>query len=244
MKIALPASLFALSACLAVAIAYELAAPLEPVGIDAPRTPVLRGDGPQAPAYAPPSIDQFADIDARPVFNPTRKPLADVGSAASASGSPSDLSLVGVMISADRSVALLKSKTTSITTSVAVGDIMNGWRVVRIDPTKVSLRGAGGMVDVPLATPGSQSPSAPLPAVTQTTLSPAMAATSAPVAPASQLPAAVAAAAAPKPVAAGSATMSATSPKPALPVRPGDGSIAAEALKGAPRDPRTGEPTL
>jgi hypothetical protein len=251
MKLALPASLLALAAVLIAATSYELLAPLGPVTIEAARTPVLRRAAPVA-QLAPPSIDLFADIDARPLFNPKRVPLPDAGLPGTGSGSASDLTLIGVMIGGDKPIALFKSRSTSSSTSATIGDIVAGMRVVQIAPTMVALRGSSGVVDVQLASLGSQAPSAPLPV-------PAAASSSEPATSHSSstpTPSALAgllnlplAAAAPGKPAAAVATAPAPPPvtapaKPALPAPSGNGTIAAEALKGAPINPKTGEPTL
>ena len=251
MKLALPGSLLALAALLVAATGYELLAPLGPVTVEPPRAPVLRAATPVA-QVAPPSIDLFADIDARPLFSPQRAPLPD-RLAGSASGSPSDLVLIGVMIGGEKPIALFKSAGASTTTTATVGDMVGGWRVVDIAPTRVGLRGASGLIEIPLASPGSQTPSAPLPAPTSE--EPAEAPTPAPAAPAT-LPAApsasapqVQAHAAPPAKPPSLATVSAPDAvtvlaKPALQARSANGTIAPEALKGAPINPKTGEPTL
>ncbi len=258
MKLALPGSLLAASAVLVAGIGYELLAPLGPVAIDAPRAPLLHPSVPVA-AIAPPSVDLFADIDARPLFNPKRTPLADSGLAGSASGA-SDLMLIGVMIGGEKPIALFKSASAS--TTATVGDVVNGMRVVDIAPTQVTLRGSSGLVSIPLASLGSQTPSAPLPApVAAAAAEPAAAPQSAPTHSDSQptaaaqpvqepatLPAApTATTVVSKPPAAATAnapTAVTVSTKPALPAPSGNGTIAAEALKGAPIDPKTGQPTL
>jgi hypothetical protein len=253
MKLALPGSLLALAALLVAATGYELLAPLGPITVEAPRAPVLRATTPVA-QVAPPSIELFADIDARPLFSPQRAPLPD-RLAGSASGSPSDLVLIGVMIGGEKPIALFKSAGTSTTTTATVGDMVGGWRVVDIAPTRVGLRGASGLIEIPLASLGSQTPSAPLPAPTSDEQAePAPAAPAAPAAlPAASSPSAsapqVQVHAAPPAKPSSLATVSApvavtVSAKPALQARSANGTIAPEALKGAPVNPKTGEPTL
>jgi hypothetical protein len=261
MKLALPGSLLGVSVVLAAAIGYELLAPLGPTTIDAQRAPVLR---PAAPIsqVAPPSIDLFADIDARPLFNPRRTPLPDSGLPGSASGSTSDLTLIGVMIGGDKPIALLKSASASTTTSATIGDIVAGLRVVQIAPTQVSLRGASGLVVIPLANLGSQAPSAPLPApvAANTTATPAPSQSETGSPPPAAVPppqAAAKPAAAPAivqaaapaakpatPIVAATPPAVTVSAKPGLPAVSANGTISAEALKGAPIDPKTGQPTL
>jgi hypothetical protein len=163
--------------------------------------------------------------------------------------------LIGVMIGGEKPIALLKSASTSTTTTATVGDVVGGWRVVDIAPTRVGLRGSSGLIEIPLASLGSQTPSAPLPApasaepaepASPTPATQPAASSSSTTAPATQAhsapaPAAVAPA---KPPAVTPPAPVTVSEKPALQARSGDGTIAPEALKGAPINPKTGEPTL
>jgi hypothetical protein len=232
--------LLGLSAALVVGAVYELARPLEPVA--APTTHELgshRMPSPSRTSYSPPAEDLFADINNRPIFISGRKALADAVLPNATTAATSDLSLVGVIMGEARAVALIHSKNGASTTSASLGDVVNGWQVARIDATSVTLRANGGDFVLQLSGPASAPPSPPLPPLNAPQAAPA---------PAPATPPPAAGSAAPSPATpvlkAGPTTATATisPPKPTGP--PSGGTIAPEALKGAPLDPATGQPTL
>jgi hypothetical protein len=229
MKLLLPGLLCAAVLTLCGGIAYEALAPLDPVTVEHPRVAAHTARIAAPAAYVAPSIDLFADIDARPLFSATRQPLQDTTATGAVS---SDFVLVGVIMGGEHSVALLRNKSTSSTTSAAVGDVVGGWRVARIDATTVTLRSSTGEFVVPLDGPANQPPSTPLAPVQS-------APASAPAQPPPTPPLTTAPQAAPSP------PIAATAPaRSGLPTRPAKVTIAPEALRGAPIDPKTGEPTL
>ena len=232
MRPGLPATLAGLCLLLGGAIVYESLAPLAPFVVTVSSPPARSPRIAPPPAYAPPPEDQFAEINTRPLFSPDRKPLADTNQAAA--GAPSDLALVGVIIGGEHSVALFRSRNGSASTSAVVGGTVNGWRVARIDPTAVTLRGSGGDFVVNLEGPSDRPPSAALP-----TESTAVPTAEAPVASRS-VPVLSTAATPPPAPTQPLATSAGTAP-----TRPNHPTIAPEALKGVVyRDPVTGEPTL
>lgn len=230
MRVLVPGILFAVSLTLGAAIAYEAVAPLDPLAVETPRLPARHASAAKPAAYAPPSIVLFADIDARPLFSSARKPLQDLTQTGGGAAATSDFVLVGVILGGERAVALLRNKSTSATVSATVGDLVAGWRVARIDATTVTLRDNSGEFVVPLDGPANRPPSPPL-----TTASPPEPARDTAAPPPQAPPTAQ------PPALAAAVTIPA---KPVLPVRPAGGTIAPEALKGAPIDPTTGQPTL
>jgi hypothetical protein len=237
MRLLLPGLLLGTSLILGGVIAYEAFAPLDPVTVETPRPQSRRAAATPA-LYTPPPVELFADIDARPLFSSQRKPLQDMTQVNGAAAATSDFTLVGVIMGGARAVALLRSKSTSATLSAAVGDLVNGWRVTRIDATAATLHSAGGEFIVPLDGPANRPPSLPLQPLTDTTPAAAPpAATPLPVpSPSGPVPALTAAT---------PQTAATNAPaKPGLPVHPTGGTIAPEALRSAPIDPSTGQPTL
>lgn len=229
MRLAVPLALATVAAGLAAGSLYEIFAPLDPVETAEfhPKAAPLHLAAPPAP----PPADAFADIDARPLFSMTRQPLPDTALPGGGASTGSDFILVGVISGGEKSVALLRSRSTQQSTSAAVGDIVNGWRIAKIDPTSVTLRSATGSIVIGMEAPGSQPPTAPiapLQPIQQPTPVPQ------PVAP-PVAPATAAAAPAAGPAAKPAMPSGPTPPKP---------KIAPEALRGAPIDPSTGEPTL
>ena len=231
MRVLLPALLLGTALTLIGAIAYESLAPLDPVIVETPRPSSSHVPPIKAVAYTPPAIELFADLDARPLFTATRKPLQDPAQANGAAAPSSDFVLVGVIMGGTRAVALLRNKATSASMSAAVGDVVSGWRVARIDATTVTLHANGGDFVVPLDSPASQPASPPL-------VAPPPPTPQQPLTPAAAPPAQTA------PPAAKPSPQTAATPTPAKPAAPYHPTIDPEALKGAPIDPKTGEPTL
>ncbi|HEX4303126.1 MAG TPA: hypothetical protein VHZ78_10055 [Rhizomicrobium sp.] len=239
MRLLVPGILLGVSLTLGAAIAYESFAPADPVVVETPRPPAHHAPAAPPPVYAPPPIELYADIDARPPFSAARTPLQDPA-AAGAAGAASDFVLSGVIIGGARAVALLRNRTTSATTSAVVGDLVNGWRVAQIDATSVTLKSNGGTFTVPLDGPANRPPSAPLPGTPQQPSPPLPAA-----APQQPMPMPAPAAKPPgQPAANPPSPAVNTAAKPGLPAHPVDGTINPEALKGAFIDPTTGQPTL
>ena len=236
MRTLLPGVLLGAALLLGGGIAYEAIAPLDPVIVETPQLK-HRAAVPLPPAYIAPSPELIADIDARPLFSAQRKPLADAQAGAAAANT--DFVLVGVIMGSERAVALLRNKNTQATVSAAVGDLIDGWRVARIDATTVTLRSSTGDFVVPLDGPANRPPSAALQPL-EATPTPAPFQTPSPTPSAPAAPPATP----PKPAAPPPATAAAVPSKPALPAHTAGGTIAPEALRGAPRDPTTGEPTL
>jgi hypothetical protein len=232
MRTVLPITMICLSLLTVGVIVYEAAAPLDPVQVELP--PMPRHIVPATPPrpFVPPPEDAFADIDVRPLFASDRKPLTD-STQPGAMGSASDLSLVGVIMDGERAVALLRSKSTSQTVSATIGGTVQGWHVARIDATSVTLSANGSQAVVALEGPADRAPGAALPEPVQQAAAP-------PAAPVSQPPPLTT-----TPTQQASAPPAApVTPVPAKPAAGYHPMIAPEALKGAPRDPQTGEPTL
>ncbi len=230
MKLLVPGLLGVTALALAGLIAAQVIAPLPPVAADAAPAQVRLAPTIPPPAYMPPPEEQFADIDARPLFSANRARLAEAAPAAGAAGPASDFALVGVLSDGTRSIALLRVKSTSVTASAEVGGIVNGWRVARIDPTAVTLRANGGEFVVPLDGPANRPPSQPLQPGT-----PDQPARTPPAAPAP-----TPSIAPPQPGGDEARLLGSTTPPP----KNYHPYINPEALRNAPIDPATGEPTL
>ncbi len=130
------------SALLASALAYVIWAPLG--AFDPPAVTV--SDLPQPPAiipFNPPPQAAFAAIDARPIFNPTRKPVEATAVAGnSTAAAPPDVVLVGVIIDPKNQLALVKREGAPFAESLALGASLDGWEVTEIAPDHVTLRSA------------------------------------------------------------------------------------------------------
>jgi hypothetical protein len=174
------------------------------------------------------------------VFSPARTPFLDTTLTSTAQGSASDLQLVGIIQGPEKSIALLKNTATLQTVNVSIGDFVSGWRIQAITPVRVILSSASGNVILPLNDP---SVGAQLAGVAVTSSQPEEARPQA----ATPTPGASANAAPPRPSTVATITGPPAKALPAnaaLPMPTAHGNIAPEALRSAPIDPSTGEPTL
>jgi general secretion pathway protein N len=135
--------LLTLSAALAGVVALELAA--GPFFVpDAPqdrRSADNLADSPtDLPAENQPQ-SAFSEIVARPLFSPSRRPpSAQPESKVVANDTKSEtFDLIGVIISADSRMALLRTQDTSEVVRAIEGQSVGGWEVRTINPTQVVL---------------------------------------------------------------------------------------------------------
>jgi type II secretory pathway component PulC len=113
------------------------------------------------PAFNPPPQARFAEIAARPVFSPLRKPFPQTDLANVQNTAPPQVKLIGVIISAQKSLAILKGANSGAASSVAVGQVFEGWQVSRIDPGQVVFHSAQGDYAIPLHPPRTGAARAP-----------------------------------------------------------------------------------
>jgi hypothetical protein len=98
----------------------------------------ISGDSPDRghdPTFAMPPLDSFAEVVSRPLFMPSRRPPV----AAAMSDRPSDITLIGTIISASDRRALLGHGIPQTIEHVALGQNIDGWTVKSIDPERVVL---------------------------------------------------------------------------------------------------------
>jgi hypothetical protein len=144
-----PLALIALCTLLGAGLLFQLAAPPpeirpEPVAL----TPQSANGPPGRPFVAPP-LQQFSEVDERPLFSPLRQAapspqLADTAGA----GSPSDFALVGIIMGTGRRIAVVKTPGPAPAQNVSVGDTINDWRVTRIEPNYIVVQGGSGGQDI------------------------------------------------------------------------------------------------
>jgi len=91
---------------------------------------------PKAPSWpAMPTKSKFAEIVDRPLFSSSRR--AQSAETSVAATQSMGFSLLGIVISTDAPVALLKPDTGGAPLSARQGDEISGWRVARIEPDRV-----------------------------------------------------------------------------------------------------------
>lgn len=143
-----PTSLLAVAIGLIVVLAYQTIAPVAPIQETAAHASKPVATSLVPPPYEPPSYEQFAIVNARPLFDSTRQPVAEPERTGTASSSPPALTLVGVAVGAGTSVALLKRTDSQASISGRPGQWIDGWQLVRIAPGFVTFR--AGVTDYTL----------------------------------------------------------------------------------------------
>jgi hypothetical protein len=130
--------LFGACGVLAALLIYEVAAPLPALEIPAAQArPRTRTASAVAAVVVPPP-GAFAEIDARPPFNSTRKGIAaTVGG--DASSAPPDVVLVGIIASGGDQLALVKTPSSPLATAFRTGATISGWQVTEIHPDRIVL---------------------------------------------------------------------------------------------------------
>lgn len=170
MTVRLSMILFAVVLCLAGVVAYQALAPVS--AIDDPVSPANAHRALPAaplPQFQPPDEEQFAVINARPLFDPSRQPVAEPEQAGVQSTVPPDLTLVGVAIGPHMSVALLKKPDSPAAISAQLGQSIEGWKLVHIEAGFVVFHAGTTDYTVPLrAAAGLSQPAlVPPPGVTE-----------------------------------------------------------------------------
>jgi hypothetical protein len=95
------------------------------------------------PALAPlPPLSRFAAVVERPLFTPSRRPLAAESVDLGSGGLDARYRLLGVTIAGDRGRALLAEGGRRF--EIGVGDSLAGWTVARIEQSRVVLESPTG----------------------------------------------------------------------------------------------------
>ncbi len=95
---------------------------------------------PDEPNYAMAPLEDFSTILERPLFSPTRRPPAQ-GAVAVASPEPGlEVTLVGVIISSEEQIAIVRLKDASRFARLSVGDSFQGWTLEAIEPSRITFR--------------------------------------------------------------------------------------------------------
>ena len=152
-------------ALLAVALIYQLAAPLP--DFDPPLVR-LKMKTQQIAAVVPvstPAPEAFAEIDARPMFSPTRKSVAAAATGGAAL-QPPDVTLVGIIVDAKDRLAMLRTPAAPYANAFHVGATISGWQLSEIAPDRIVLSAGGARDEIRLdANKAPPKPAAPPPAV-------------------------------------------------------------------------------
>lgn len=95
---------------------------------------------PANPVFAPPAFETFAEIDQRPIFNPTRRPVVKPKPEEEKPVEipPPDAALIGVVIDGDMKVAVMRVGGAELQ-NLKIGDGLAGWSITKIEPELVEL---------------------------------------------------------------------------------------------------------
>jgi len=134
--------LSALCALLAATLLYLIVAPLPDLEI--PQVPLeqQRAAARQTASIATPPPEAFADINARPMFSPDRKAIAEPG-ASMTSGSPPNIALVGVIMDPKDRMALIRTGASPLAGAFRLGADISGWRLTEIAADHIVLSKGG-----------------------------------------------------------------------------------------------------
>ncbi|MCG8354390.1 MAG: hypothetical protein MI920_02340 [Kiloniellales bacterium] len=137
-------TLLLLCAGLAGVIYWELETGFGIQGEAAPAASVAQEESPVGPneRFALPSLESFAQITARPLFRPSRRPAQQAATPEAPSGPPPslELALTGVVTSLDERVALLRVQRDAKVVRTREGEEIDGWVVQEILPDRVLLQ--------------------------------------------------------------------------------------------------------
>jgi hypothetical protein len=125
---------------LAGTIVFELSSPFAPQVTAAHPAAPLPEFAPLPPPFDPPPRDLFAEIAARPLFSPSRRPFVPEDEpAANLRDESIAIELVGTLLTAQGRAALLQPQGQDAQWVLA-GQQIAGWQVVTIERDEVNLR--------------------------------------------------------------------------------------------------------
>lgn len=104
---------------------------------------------PAAPTFDMRDEKTYAVILERPIFSPSRRPVA-AAAAQAGTESPSGLALLGVVAGAGRAVALIRTAEGTPATKAEAGQEVAGWQLTTVGPTEVTLERQGGRLQLKL----------------------------------------------------------------------------------------------
>jgi hypothetical protein len=164
-----PAQIALLSLCflMAALTVYELSVPPAEFVLPIVHLEPRLASASPPPGFIAPPPDNFSAINDRPVFIPSRKPLAlpaDKTTTAATTSAPPlpSLAVVGVILDGQNSLAMVKLAGAPFAQAMAVGASIGGWQITSVGPDKIVLHAGPFEQEVRLdAKPPGQAPVAP-----------------------------------------------------------------------------------
>jgi hypothetical protein len=109
-----------------------------------------------------PALAKFNEVIRRPVFDPSRKPVVKVQAAKAGLTGAAELArkwrLTGVVISDERSFAMLEDQKTGKAVAVDLEASLDGWQLIDIRDDEISFRSAQGLAELSLYRKGGPDP--------------------------------------------------------------------------------------
>ena len=144
------------------ALCLALAAAIYGVVGDMPSRSATAGPAPSIARSAPgnesaeqpvlPPIEAFRDMVDRPLFNPTRRPIAAVAARPDRGSTAATLNVMlsGIVINGDRRFAHLYLPQDRRVRVLSVGDAVDGWRIQSILPDRIRLSSGAATEEIVL----------------------------------------------------------------------------------------------
>ncbi len=135
-----PALMLGVCAALAWTVYWEIQMGMpEPVEAAGGQAPPL-SDLPAEPSFVMAPAESFSAILERPLFSPTRRPPAE-GTVTIESAEPElEVTLVGIIISSEEQIAIIKPKGGSQFVRLSEGDSFQGWVLETIEPDRITFQ--------------------------------------------------------------------------------------------------------
>ena len=95
---------------------------------------------PAQPNYEMAPVEDFSAILERPLFSPTRRPPAEGVITTTVSEPKLQVTLVGVIISSEEQIAIVRISDTTSFARLSVGDSFQGWTLDSIEPSRITFR--------------------------------------------------------------------------------------------------------
>ncbi len=95
---------------------------------------------PDQPRFTMAPAEDFTTILERPLFSPTRRPPAQGVAAAAAPEPELQVTLVGVIISSEEQIAIVRLNDADRFARLSVGDSFQGWTLDSIEPRRITFR--------------------------------------------------------------------------------------------------------
>jgi hypothetical protein len=134
-------------------------------------TTVASGTIASAPAIVPPPPDRYAEVTARPLFIPDRRPQTPDQAPAGPPPARPNVTLLGVVMTGTTHYALLRHGNPPKLDSLAEGQTVDGWQIQTVTNDHVTLRLGTAEIDFPLggragigSAPRKTAPPSPSPA--------------------------------------------------------------------------------